>query len=369
MRLPNLLRESAKTAWATKVPSALIVLLVAVMCAATLATVGRTAAAEALLYERLDSAGARVLTVTEPSHDSHELINPSTIAMTAGLNSTERALGTITAIDVVNGAVGEGGERVPAWGVYGDLEDVAVLESGRWPQPGEALVSAEGMERMNLDAPTGWVTPTSADAAEDWAVVGSFRPRPPFGDYAAGIIYPLSEEVAAVTSLHVVLHDANLAGSAQSAVLQLLDPPAPDHLTVQSPLSMAQLQDELAGDFTTFGRTMLLGVLAGGAFLVAIVVLADVLVRRKDLGRRRALGASRGVIIAMVVLRTAMPAMAGAAVGIAAGIAAARAFEVHPPWDFTAGTAVLAILAACVSAVPPAVYAATRDPVAVLRTP
>ncbi|GFZ99283.1 FtsX-like permease family protein [Nesterenkonia alkaliphila] len=368
MRLPSLLREAAKTAWATKVPSALILLLVTVMCAATLATVGRTAAAEAQLYERLDSAGARVLTVTEPSHDSHELINPSTIAMTAGLSSTERALGTITAIDVVNGAVGEGGERVPAWGVYGDLEQVAVLESGRWPQPGEALVSAEGMERLNLDAPTGWVAPTSVDAAEDWAVVGTFRPRPPFGDYAAGIIYPLSEE-AAVTTLHVVLHDANLAGAAQSAVLQLLDPPAPDHLTVQSPLSMAQLQEELTGDFTTFGRTMLLGVLAGGAFLVAIVVLADVLVRRKDLGRRRALGASRGVIIALVVLRTAIPAMAGAAAGITAGVAAARAFDAYPPWDFAAGTAVLAVLAACVSAVLPAVYAATRDPVAVLRTP
>ena len=52
-------------------------------------------------------------------------------------------------------------------------------------------------------------------------------------------------------------------------------------------------------------------------------MLADVLVRRKDLGRRRALGATRGAIISLVTLRTLGPAL----------------------------------------------YAATRDPVRVLRTP
>ncbi|WP_150462989.1 ABC transporter permease [Nesterenkonia ebinurensis] len=369
MRLPNLLREAANTAWATKVPSALIVLLVAVMCAATLATVGRTAAAEAQLYERLDSAGARVLTVTEPSHDSYELINAATIGQTGALSSTERALGTITAIDVVNGEIGEGGERVPAWGIYGNLENVVTMEEGRWPQPGEALVSAEAMDRLNLDAPVGWVEQATSNPMEDWAIVGTFSPRDPFGDYTAGIVYPVSPDQPAATTLHVVLHDANHAGPAQSAVLQLLDPPATDHLTVQSPMSMAQLQDELTGDFTTFGRTLLLGVLAGGAFLVAIVVLADVLVRRKDLGRRRALGASRGVIVGLVLLRTMVPALLGAGAGVAGGLAMARSFEAQPPWEFTAGTAVLAVLAACVFAVIPAIYAATRDPVAVLRTP
>ncbi|WP_157984028.1 ABC transporter permease [Nesterenkonia muleiensis] len=369
MRPANLLGEAVKTAWVTKVPSALIVLLVLVMCTAALATVGRTAAAEQQLHQRLDSAGARVLTVTEPSSGSHELINPATISQAAGLSSTERALGAVTAIDVLNGAVGDGAHRVPAWGVYGDLEDAVVLDSGRWPEQGEALVSEEGMERLNLDEPAGWVQPSSTNGLDDWAVVGTFTPREPFGDYGVGVVYPLDEDVAAVTTLHVVLHDGNQAAAAQSAVLGILDPPASDHLSVQSPLSMAQLQDELAGDFTTFGRTLLLGVLAGGAFLVAIVVLADVLVRRKDLGRRRALGASREVIVGLVVLRTALPATLGATLGIAAGLGIAGAFDALPPWDFTTGTVVLAILVASVSAVIPAVYAATRDPVNVLRTP
>lgn len=49
----------------------------------------------------------------------------------------------------------------------------------------------------------------------------------------------------------------------------------------------------------------LLGVLGAGALLVAIVVLADVFVRRKDLGRRRALG----TIVALVIARTLLPAV------------------------------------------------------------
>lgn len=39
------------------------------------------------------------------------------------------------------------------------------------------------------------------------------------------------------------------------------------------------------------------------------------------------------------------------------------------PLDFVGGVAVLAVLSATISAVPPALFAATRDPVAVLRTP
>lgn len=369
MRLPILLDESVKTAWATKVPTALIVILVALMCAATLATVGRTAAAETQLYERLDSAGARMLSITEPSQQSHELINPATIEMAAGLSGTERAVGTITAIDVVNGAIGEGTTPVPAWGIQGNLEDVVALETGRWPAAGEALVSAAGQEALNLDAPVGWVRPSSVNPMQDWAIVGSFTPRAPFGDYAAGLVYPVAEDLGSVTSLYVVLHEADQAAVMQSAVLRLLEPPAPDHLNVQSPMTMAQLQEELTGDFMTFGQTMLVGVLGAGAFLVAIVVLADVLVRRQDLGRRRALGASRMVIMSLVVLRTTVPALLGVALGITGGMLIAQSLDASPPWDFTLGTGVLAVLAAGVSAVVPAIYAATRDPVSVLRTP
>ena len=235
------------------------------------------------------------------------------------LSTTERAVGTLIPFDVVNGAVGQGAPRVPAWGVHGDLSSVATLTSGRWPGPGEAVVTDEAMTRLGLDAPAGWVAQASTTVVDDWAVVGSFAPREPFTDYATGILYT-APEGRPLDTLRIVLTDASVAGAAQTQVLRLIDPPAPDAITVTSPLSLAQLQEEVTGDLQQFGRTLLLAVLGGGALLVAIVVLADVLVRRKDLGRRRALGATRGGILSLVTLRTLGPALLGAALGVAVGI-------------------------------------------------
>ncbi|WP_134772310.1 ABC transporter permease [Ornithinimicrobium flavum] len=366
MRILLMLREALATAWVAKVPSTLVTFLVATMCAATLATVGRTAAAEEQLLSRLDSAGSRVLVVSDARGD--ELISPTIVDQTAGLSTTERAIGTIIPVDVVNGAVGQGATRVPAWGVHGDLADVATLTSGRWPGPGEAIVTETAMDRLGMQAPVGWVAQASTTVVDDWAVVGSYTPREPFSDYGTGVLY-VSPQGRALDSLHVVLTDARAAQAAQGQVLRLIDPPTPDSLTIISPVSLAQLQEQVTGDLAGFGRTLLLAVLGGGALLTAIVVLADVLVRSKDLGRRRALGATRGTIISLVTLRTLGPALLGAALGTGLGIYLTHRLDATPPWQFITGTATLALLAALAAAIPPALYAATRDPVRVLRTP
>ncbi|WP_425488280.1 ABC transporter permease [Nesterenkonia sandarakina] len=149
----------------------------------------------------------------------------------------------------------------------------------------------------------------------------------------------------------------------------MLDPPAPDHLTVNSPVSLAALQTELSSDFTTFSRALLFGVFGTGGLLVATVTLADVLVRRADLGRRRALGATRTIITALVVTRTLIPSLLGATIGAIVGVGLTIALEAIPPWEFVLGTAVLAVLTTTLSAVAPAVYASRQDPVRVLRTP
>lgn len=359
-------REGLATAWANKVPSVLVALLVAVMCGATLATVGRTAAAEEQVADRLDAAGSRVLVVNDAQ--GQDLIPGVVVEQAAGLSVAERAVGVVIPVDVTNSVVGAGGTRVPAWAVVGELADVATLERGRWPGPGEALVSARGQLALGMDDPVGSVTLASTTEVMDYNVVGSFTPREPFTDYAAGVLIA-APDGAVADSLHVVVTDSQAAATAQEAVLGLIAPPTFEAVTVQSPVSLAQLQEQVAGDLTTFGRSLLLGVLGAGALLVAIVVLADVLVRRTDLGRRRALGATRSVIIALVLGRTLAPALLGAGLGIAGGLWVAARYAAAPPPEFTASTATLAVLAALASAIPPALFAATRDPVRVLRTP
>lgn len=112
MRLLILLREALATTWANKVPSALVTFLVTVMVAATLATVGRTAAVEEQLEARMDAAGSRLLTVRDVR--SNALLGVSIIDQTSAMSFSERAVGTLPAIDVAPGPVGPGADRVPA---------------------------------------------------------------------------------------------------------------------------------------------------------------------------------------------------------------------------------------------------------------
>lgn len=109
--------------------------------------------------------------------------------------------------------------------------------------------------------------------------------------------------------------------------------------------------------------------LGSGALLVSIVAFADVLIRRSDLGRRRALGATRSTITALVMGRNTAPALLGAALGTVAGLIFTYRAGRVPPLEFTIGTAALSILAAILGSAIPAVFAATRDPVRILRTP
>ncbi|WP_040283626.1 ABC transporter permease [Tessaracoccus massiliensis] len=361
MRLLTLLREALATTWANEVPSALVTFLVTVMVAATLATVGRTAAAEEQLEARMDAAGSRLLTVR-----SNALLGVSIIEQTSAMSFSERAVGTLPAIDVVSGPVGPGADRVPAWGITGDLAAVATLTAGRWPRPGEALVSASAQGTLGMTSPFGWVTEAATSGGAELAVVGSFIPREPFGDYDTGLIYHAGDAPAG--TLSVVLTDARHAAPAQQAVLGLIAAPDLADLNVTSPIGLSELRHQVLGDFTRFGRTLLLGVLGAGSVLIAIVVLADVLVRRADLGRRRALGATRGTIVAIVTVRTVVPALIGEGLGIGVGLWLTHRLGATPPTTFAAEVAILAVLAAAISAIAPALFAATRDPVAALRT-
>lgn len=367
MKIRMLAREALAAAWASKVPSALVCLICAAMCMMTIATVGRTAAAEEQVAERINSAGARELVITDKN--AAGLINGSLINMTAKLSVVDRAVGLQAPVDVINTLIGAGADPVPAWGIIGDLGNVAVLNSGRMPGPGEALVSSTALRDLGLQKPVGAVTLINAQVPLDYAVVGSFSAREPFDNLSQGVIINAAN-ASSVASLHTILTDSSQAQAAQRTVIGLLGSlPDSEAISVRSPMQMAQLQDEIIGDLGSFGRALLYGSLGIGALLVGIVVFADILVRRKDLGRRRALGASRSTIISLMLLRTLVPAAVGGLIGIVGGLMIAAQSGAMPPVSFSVGVMLLAMIAAGLSALVPASIAAHSDPVKVLRTP
>lgn len=362
MRLGELVREAWASVRAQRVPTVMVAVLVAAMCATTVLTVGRADAAQEQVQARLDAAGARQLRVGDAKHQG--FLTPSVISLVAGMDTVERAVGLSAPADVTNAAVQ--GDLVTAWTVTGDLRDVLTLTAGRWPAPGEALVSSAAQELLGMDQPAGAISGTAVDATSA-AVVGSYQARAPFDDLATGVV--VAGSGAASQHLAVIATTAATAGATQRAVLSLLARADPADLSVESPATLAEIQQDVLGDLAGYGRSLMLLVLGAGALLVAVVVLADVLLRRVDLGRRRALGAARWTIIALVVMRTGIAATVGALLGTGAAVAVVHRSGQPPDVSFAAGTAVLAILTALIAAAPPAVAAAGQDPVRVLRTP
>jgi len=324
---------------------------------------GQHRRAEDQVLSRLDTAGSRLLVVTDDQNAG--LVTPAVLQVLAGFDTVERVVGVDAPLDVVNTVIGDGGQRVPAWRITGGLEQAVRLTAGRWPRPGEALVAAAAMPRLGFTHPAGAVTDTSG---RQYDVVGSFTARPPFETFNAGLVIA-GDEHTPTRSVHVVVTSVEAARATEALTLLTLAPPDASRITVRSPTALADLQRAVQGDLGDYGRDLLALTLGGGAFLIAVVVLAEVLLRRRDLGRRRALGASRRDVATLVLLRTIAAAIPGALTGTAAGVAAAAAWADQPPADFTAATATLTILVAATVAVAPAVLAARRDPVGVLRTP
>lgn len=362
MTLPMLLREAWISTYTRIVPALMVAVICASMCATTLLTVGRTAAAETEVLSRLEGAGSRELILGD-RFDSR-LFSAAVVDSIAGLSTVERAVGVTIALDARSGHLTDGGPQVPAWGVVGDIDAVASIVNGRAPNVSEALVSTDAMNRLGLDAAVGYVV----RGDHEYAIVGTFAAKEPFSTFNSGVIYR-AEPHESVRNLHVIAVSASQVTETQQLVLNVVAAPRSEDITVQSPASLAELQGEIAGDLGHFGRQLLFLVLGAGALLTAVVVLADVLVRRADLGRRRALGSTRRALITIVLLRVLIASLAGVAVGALLALWALGQWDVRVPLDFVVGTALLTLVASAAAGSVPALLAANQDPVGVLRTP
>lgn len=364
MKLRALLREAWTTTWATKVSSILTIVVALAMCMAALVTVGRSAAAASEVAQRMEQAGARRLSVTDTRDGG--FVNSRTLSVVQHVSSVEAANALGVPFDAVNGHIGAGGTRLPVWPILGEVTHVGDIVRGRIPQPGEAAVSVSQMRAWGLTEPVGYLAAT--DQTGQYPIVGAYRAKPPFEDLAAGGIVAASPESAG-RELRVVIDDVTSTRPTVKSILAILSPPDIQGVQVESPAALAGTARDLNTQMSGFGRTLLLLILAAGGFFVAAVVLADVLIRRHDLGRRRTLGITRADLIALVGVRTLITALIGATLGCMAGWFANQLTGHPTPVYFTVAIGVLAVLVAAAAALPPAYYASRLDPVRVMRTP
>lgn len=359
----RLLREAAATAWSQKVMSGLSVALIAALVFAVMLTTGRSVGAEESILESMDSVGSRSIIVrAEPDAE----LTSDVLHRIANLNGIEWAIALSPATDAVNDRHPEG-SKVPVRMAYGDDmsylgvgDNVTELVDVAWgsEQAIEALGLADGVGIITLtdtrsySVLPGIVTPDMMD---------SFEPL---------LVVPAETNTAAepISILIVVADEPESVAATSKALLSVLSVSDTSKITVENSEIFAELRVAFQNQFSAFSHGLLIAMLVITAVIEASLLFALVLMRRKDFGRRRALGASRSYIIRLLLLQTVLLSLIGYAVGVLASMATLRFSGAPTPGaTFIVALGILILIISAVAAFPPAYLASRREPIKELR--
>jgi putative ABC transport system permease protein len=360
-----LLREAAASARSQPVASVVTVLMVAGMILAVMLTTGRTVGAEQQVLGTIDSAGTRSITVRAEASAG---VTSGVMDRIANIEGIEWAAGFSAATDAMNTSILDG-IRVPVRLAYGtQFERLGVPDPS--PSPGDIAWASElALEQLGMPDATGGVTLTSGAM---YGVAGPLK----VPDYlqafepAVFIPQPMPAGSELLSVIVVIAASPELVGPVSEAILSVLGADDPSKVTVQTSEALAQLRGLIEGQLASFSRGLVVALLALTGILVAILLYGLVMMRRKDFGRRRALGATRGLIIGLLLLQVGMLAVLGMAVGTAA--AAVLLLVSGDPWPgvtFTTALGVLTLITALLAALIPATIASRREPIRELRVP
>ncbi|MCR6704728.1 MAG: ABC transporter permease [Cellulomonas sp.] len=359
------MRDGVLTARAQPVATATAALVVALVTLVTLLTTGRAAATEAEVVASIDAVGTRLVVATDTTGEAG--IDPATVAAIAELSSVTWVFGLGPATDVENVAAGHAGPA-PLRALVGGLPSDVALAAGRAPAtPDEVVVGSSAATALRMPDVAGALS----DGARRYAAVGLVEGTGPLSFLDDGALRMAApDEDVPLRYVYVLAASATHAQDVADAVRALVVADAPSAVDVSVSSGALELRDVIAGRLGASSRQTMAGVLGVGLVLVTVTMLGAVAGRRRDFGRRRALGATRSAVVSLVLVQSSCAGLAGAVLGAASGLAVLSATGVAwPTAQFVAGVMVLAALVTLVGSVPPAVAAARADPVRILRVP
>lgn len=365
-RVAAVIAEAFASARSQPVASTLTMLMVAGMIVTVMLTTGRTVAAEQSVLSSIDSAGTRSIIVRAEDGAG---VTSDVLDRIAGVEGIEWSAAFSSSVDATNTRIPDG-TRVPVRYAYGtQLDRIGVPD--RSPVPGGlAYASPAALDQFGLPDVAGGVTLTTTGA--DYAVAGRITTPDFLVGFEPLTIVPQPEATGAetVNILVVIAERPDLVAPVSDAVLSVLAADDPTKVTVQTSEALAQLRALVQGQLGSFSRGLVLVMLAITGALVAVILYGLVMMRRKDFGRRRALGATRGLIVGLLLTQTALLAVGGAALGAAIGAGSLIATgDPLPGGVFTLAIGVLAVATATLAALIPALVASRREPIKELRVP
>lgn len=358
-RSSEIIIDAVRDAAARKWAFGLIATIAAITIAASALTAGRTAVAERSVLASVDAETSRVITVT-PRAD--KTISASASQTLSTLDPVDWILTMTAAQDVHTRPLHQ---SAPMRSYFGDVPPLIVLDEGRWPSPGEAIIGISPTSPPLFTEPSGVVFDASGAPV---SIVGSYRADGALSFLTGSILRRSPEPTVSHTVIvqAPTFQDVEPTANAVVAVSGLSE----GDLEIQESTAVNDVRAVVAGTFGDYSRSLSLYLAGVSALLVAAVTYVAVSARYRDFGRRRALGASRRAIMLIVLLQSILAALAGVLVGTVVSVAAAQLALGEPVAPtFLAGISYLTVIACAVAALPAAMVAALRDPLRVLRVP
>ncbi len=357
-------REARISTLRQPVSTIVTALIVAALMVAVLLTTGRTVAAEQAVASTIESPSSRLVSIRfgaeagvtvdalEPLQRIHQV----------------QWVGAFGRVRDVRNALVPGGSPAAMRIVWTD-DPAGIGLPEAHPTDG-LFATPAAMQALGIDDATA---PVRSFAGVDYWIIGQFRLAAGFAQLDPAVLRPQPLAAAgdqAVSTILLLMESADDVELVTRTLPYYFANVKSDQLNISASLGVAELRDRVQSELSSYSRALLLGILAVAGTLVGALLYGLVLLRRKDFGRRRALGATRGLIVGLVLLQTAMQVAIGIVLGAGIGYAILLASgDALPSLSFTGGLAVLTLGVSLLAAVLPAVAASRRDPLKELRVP
>ncbi|MEM9034498.1 MAG: ABC transporter permease [Actinomycetota bacterium] len=361
---------------------------IAIGIASMVAVLGISSSCRAGLLAELDRLGTNLLQV-QPGQSflgESNTLRPESTSMVRRIGPVESA----TAVSALQAEIRRN-DREPtdiANGVQLAATDTGLLDtlggsvaSGRWHDGASAelptvVLGSVAADRLGVtDAGRGvrvWI------AGRWFSVIGVLDPLPlqPDLDRAAMVGLQAARDLLDAKALPSTIYirtDPASVEAVRSVLARTVEPGAPEGVSVSRPsdalAARAEVDENLQRLLLGLGSVALL---VGGVGIANVMVIS-VLERRTEIGVRRALGATRGHVRNQFVLESALLALFGGLIGVAAGFGVTAVYANRQGWlvDLPLQGLVLGVVGAlaigALSGLYPAVRAARLDPAQAVR--
>ncbi|WP_395641003.1 FtsX-like permease family protein, partial [Pseudolysinimonas sp.] len=304
------LREAWAVARSQTVASIVTIIMVAGMVAAVLLTTGRTVGSEQAVLGSIDSAGTRSIIIRAESSAG---LDSSVVERLANVDGAE-AIAAFGPVDDGSNVLIPGADKVPTRVLWfaGDASigiptTSPVKNSGMW-------VSEVTAGQLGLESGVGGV---ATNSGAEYSVLGKFT-TPAYLDFLEPLaIAPQvrNESPGTVSVLVVIAERPELVAPLTELVVSVLGVDDPTKVQVETSEDLAKLRSLIQDQLGSFGRGLTFMIFGLTAVLVAVILYGLVVLRRKDFGRRRALGASQRLIIALLLSQVTMLGTVGVFIG------------------------------------------------------